>query len=78
MILNAPFSVPESTMELEIITDSPGCINIEHIESIPPFEVKDSLVVARDNHIFKEFIYVKNNKKILILRLRKKFIQHCS
>lgn len=45
-------------MELEIITDSPGSIIIEHIENIHPFEVKDLLLVARDNNVFKEFIYV--------------------
>ena len=58
LILNAPFFVPENALELEIITDSPGSIVIENVESIAPFEVKDSLVVARDNHVFKEFIYV--------------------
>jgi len=58
LILNAPYFVPETAMELEIITDSPGRIIIEHIENIQPFEVKDILIVERDNNVFKEFIYV--------------------
>lgn len=70
LISNSPFFVQETSMELDIISDSPDHITVENIEHFPPFEVKDTCIIGRHNIIFKEFIYVR--KSFFLIRLNLK------
>jgi len=53
-----PYSIPEATFDLEIYYESPS-INVEIIENIEPYEIKDRFDGDKYGIIFKELIYVR-------------------
>ena len=61
MVVNAPYFISETNLDLEILSDTPSFINLENIENILPYEVKDKCLINKLDYVFKELIFVKNN-----------------
>jgi hypothetical protein len=60
--LKCPFSLPESSFEIEFLYNDKEA-KVEVVEHTEPYEVGDKVVTNKHGIVFKEFIYVSKIKK---------------
>jgi hypothetical protein len=63
--LKCPFSLPETSFEIEFLYNDKEA-KVEVVEHTEPYEVGDKVVANKHGIVFKEFIYVSKIKKFYI------------